>query len=96
MSETSVRKMSSTKILSLIGMGFGWLVFLGGMWMGMSIDPRVDLPSRLLAYTTALGGITTVFACRWAMAEGRTERIAYAALTVVLLGFFIGYGAVML
>lgn len=94
--ETPTRKLSPVQILAIIGLSLGSLVFLGGLFIGMEIDPRVDLPSRLLAYTTALGGLATAFACRWALATGRFERGFCAVVTLATLAFFIGYALVML
>lgn len=96
MSEAQSRKITPFQILALVGMGLGLLVFAGGLMLGISIDPRVDLPSRLLAYTVALGGFTVAMACGWATAEHRAERIIFAVVTIASLASFIGYGLVML
>ena len=84
------------KYLAIIGLGLCLLVFAGGMMIGITIDPRVDLPSRLLAYTAALGGLTGAFACRWALATGPTERKLCAGITILTLALFIGYAVFML
>ncbi|HTK59709.1 MAG TPA: hypothetical protein VL283_00745 [Candidatus Baltobacteraceae bacterium] len=99
MSETSVtteRKPTPTQIVAIIGLGLCLLVFAGGLMIGITIDPRVDLPSRLLAYTTALGGLSAAMACRWVLATGPFERKFCAVLTLSTLALFIGYGLVML
>lgn len=96
MSETSERKLSPVQILAIIGLGLAAAVFLGGLFIGMSIDPRVDMASRLTAYTAGLGGLAAVFACRWVLATGAFERKFYAGLAVATFALFAGYGLVML
>lgn len=95
-SETSERKLTPAQVLGIIGLGLASVVFLGGLFIGMSIDPRVDMPSRLLAYTTALGGLTVALACRWTLSTLPLERKIFAGITLASLAFFIGYAFVML
>ena len=95
-SETSERKLSPVQILAIIGLGLASVVFLGGIFIGMSIDPRVDMASRLQAYTASLGGLAAAFACRWALATGPYEKKFCAGITIVTFALFAGYGLVML
>lgn len=83
------------RILAIAGMLLGYGVFLAGMWVGMSIDPNVDMPARLLAYNAALAGLTTAFACRWAMSEGRIERILWGTISFLALGLTVFYALFM-
>lgn len=96
MSENSNRKPLPSQILPFTGLCLGWLVFLCGLFIGMSIDPRVDMVSRLQAYTVALGGLSAAFACRWVLAVAAFERKCYAGITIAAIACFVGYGIVML
>lgn len=95
-SDTSARQPTPIFVLAMLGMVLGSAVFLGGMFIGMEIDPRVDMPSRLFAYTVALFGLTTLCACRWTLATQPVERKICAAITLAVLAFSVGYALVML
>jgi hypothetical protein len=95
-SETKESPFTALKVICIIGLGLGMTVFAGGLMIGISLDPRVDMPSRLLAYVTALGGLTVAFASRWALSTQPIERKIFTALTFLAFAFFVGYAAVML
>lgn len=96
MSETSERKISPLEIIAIIGLSISMLAFAGGMMIGITIDPRVDLHSRLLAYTVALGGLSAAMAFRWVLATGPIERKFCAGFTLTTFALFVGYGFAML
>ena len=66
-SEAGGQPLTPVKILALVGMAVGMTVFLGSLYKGMSIDPRVDMHGRLVAYTAVLGGFAVGIACRSAL-----------------------------
>ena len=99
MSETSVsapKPLTPAKILALLGLAVSSAVFLGGLFIGMSIDPRVDMHGRLVAYTTGLGGFAAVVACRTALSTRRVERIIFSATAIACALGAVAYGLVML
>lgn len=95
-SATAAKPLTAAKVLALIGMTVGMTVFLGGMFIGMSIHPQEDMHGRLVAYTAALGGFALGIACRVALSTTRVERIVFGAMTIATALGAVAYGLVML
>lgn len=93
---TTETKASPKQIAAIIGLGLCLLVFAGGLMIGITIDPRVDLHGRLVAYTVGLGGFSAAMAFRWALATLPFERKLCAAIALGAFALFVGYGLVML
>ena len=96
MTETTARKITPGMVIGIIGLGIGMLVFAGAMMIGITIDPRVDLHGRLVAYTASLAGLAAAMGFRSSLAVGPVERGVFAALAVVTAIGAIAYGLVML
>lgn len=95
-SEAPARKLTFLNVLALFGLAGFSAVFLGALFIGMSIDPRVDMHSRLVAYTASCAGLTGALVCNWALAvPGRHRKIA-GIIALGMLVFTIAYGTVHL
>lgn len=96
MSAPSERKLAPYEILAIIGLAVGMLVFAGGLMIGITIDPRVALHDRLVAYTAGLGGMAFGLGCRCVLATLPLERKIFAAAALGAFALFVCYGLVML
>ncbi|HJV33291.1 MAG TPA: hypothetical protein VJ694_04660 [Patescibacteria group bacterium] len=96
MSAPSERTLSPVAILAIIGLGIGMLVFAGGLMIGITIDPRVALHDRLVAYTAGIGGLAFGLGCRCVLSTLPLERKIFAGAALGAFALFVGYGLVML
>lgn len=82
----SARNFSTTELLLFGGYLLGVIVFSFGLLIGISIDSRVDLYSRLVAYTIATSGLTVALACRCAEQKSLIWKILYLLATIIVFG----------
>lgn len=80
------RIFSNTELLLFGGYCLGLIVFALGLLVGISINPRVDLHSRLVAYTFATSGLTVALACRFAEQKSLVWKVLYLLTTTIALG----------
>ena len=84
-----IRKSSVLKLPATIGMITGWVLFVLCLGIGISIDPRLNLPGRMFAYAVGFSGMTVALACHWALAEDKKSRVMYVLATIAALAILI-------
>ncbi|MFA5854161.1 MAG: hypothetical protein WC866_03670 [Patescibacteria group bacterium] len=91
MSQEKVVRVNVVQLLLFIVSAIGFIVFVGGVFVGTGIDPQLNLRGRMSVYSIAMLGLTLGFACRYAMLEmesaSRFSRLCCGV--AALIAFFL-------